>query len=111
MRKICLIFIINYSLLITNSYSQWITWQRTYGEQGTDYAYSVVQLPDDGFMAVGRKLNSANLIRTNKFGVTLWTRVYASGEFVCIQKTSDSNYIICSVAGNIFKVDINGNII
>ncbi|MGH2574962.1 MAG: T9SS type A sorting domain-containing protein, partial [Ignavibacteria bacterium] len=51
------------------------------------------------------------VMRINKLGDTLWTKVYTSSSFASIQKTSDSNYIICSGIGHIFKIDVNGNII
>jgi hypothetical protein len=60
--------------------SQPITWQRTYGGSNIDYGYSIVQTPDEGYIAVGRKrINTTAYMfamRLNKFDQTLTSNFF-----------------------------------
>ncbi len=79
-----------------------IIWQKTYGGEGSDEAWSIQQTPDNKFIVAGR---------TNSFGVSydfwvfkldengeiIWQKTYGgnSNEFGhCIQKTLDNGYIM-----------------
>ncbi|MBV6479836.1 MAG: hypothetical protein HGGPFJEG_02632 [Ignavibacteria bacterium] len=90
-----------------------ITWQRTYGDGNIDYGYSIVQTPDEGYIAVGRKrINTSNFIyamRINKFGDTIWSKTYNGAVAYDIQMLDYNNYVICG--SSFIKIDINGNII
>lgn len=92
--------------------SQTVTWQRTYDGGSIDYGYSIVQTPDEGYIAVGRKRVQSNnysfAMRLNKFGDTIWTKTYPGFESKRIIKTSDNYYIISS-RYSLFKIDIQGN--
>jgi hypothetical protein len=94
--------------------AQPITWQRTYGDSNIDYGYSIVQTPDSGYIAVGRKRvgtnNYAIAIRLNSFGDTVWTKLYYSVEARKILRTSDGNYVI-TTSSLMDKIDIDGNLI
>ncbi len=75
-------FLILFFLILTahagDVWSQAVTWQRTYGEGNIDYGYSIVQTPDEGYIAVGRKrietVSYMFAMRLNKFGDTIWTK-------------------------------------
>lgn len=94
--------------------AQPITWQKTYGDSNIDYGYSIVQTPDLGYIAVGRKRvgtnNYAIAIRLNSFGDTVWTKLYYSVEARKIIKTSDGKYVI-TTSSLMDKIDIDGNLI
>ena len=94
--------------------AQTITWQRTYGDNNIDYAYSIVQTPDEGYITVGQKrIQTVNYIfamRLNKYGDTIWTRTFPGFQANQIEKTSDGNFIIIC-AGNLIKININGETI
>ena len=60
-------------------------WCRTYGGQMNDYAISVQQTSDDGYIFGGYTASFGNgahdffLVRTDSMGDTLWTRTYGGG--------------------------------
>jgi len=100
---------------IEGAEAQSITWQRTYGEGNIDYGYSIVQTPDEGYIAVGRKRiqtteSFSYVMRLDKYGDTIWTKIYPGFESKKIIKSSDNYYIINS-RYSLFKIDINGNVI
>lgn len=106
-------------LLLTSVYlnAQIITWQRTYGGTNMDYGYSIVQTPDEGFIAVGLKRVSTTsfmfAMRLDRFGDTLWTRTYSSNPALGIVALSDGNYAISGWYPHdpIIKIDLNGDIL
>ena len=57
-------------------------WEKTYGGSDWDKAYSLVQLEDSGFVLVGETYSygaggtDMYIVRTDKFGDTLWTQTY-----------------------------------
>lgn len=57
-------------------------WEKTYGGSDWDKAHSIIQLADSGFVLVGETYSYGNgnadiyIVRTDKFGDTLWTRTY-----------------------------------
>ena len=61
-------------------------WEKQYGGTDWDKAYDLIQLSDSGFVMVGETYsfgngnNDAYIIRTDKFGDTLWTRTYGGTE-------------------------------
>ncbi|MBK8981448.1 MAG: hypothetical protein IPM38_03760 [Ignavibacteria bacterium] len=92
---------------------QSITWQKTYGEGNIDYGYSIVQTPDEGYIAVGRKrINTTNYMfamRLDNYGDTIWTKTYPGFLAYSIKESFNNTYIICG--SSFIKIDINGNII
>ncbi len=96
--------------------AQTITWQRTYGESNIDYGYSIVQTPDDGYIAVGRKrIGSTNYVyamRLNLLGDTIWTKVFAGYSARQIEVLRNGSFLIrCGRGYNYYCMDINGNIV
>lgn len=59
-----------------------ILWEKSYGGKDWDFGYSVIQTPDSGFVLCGETYSFGNgnqdvyLVRTNKFGDTLWTKTF-----------------------------------
>jgi len=81
-------------------------WTRTCGGSGDDWAYSVQQTTDGGYIVAGwtHSLDTGYsdfyLVKTNSLGDTLWTRTYGGSidDFArCVQQTADGGYIL---AGN-----------
>jgi regulation of enolase protein 1 (concanavalin A-like superfamily) len=78
-------------------------WSRTYGGVDVDYASSVAQASDDGYLVLGTT-NSYGagkedvwLIRTDSDGETLWARTYGgtrSDNAYSVSRTSDGGYIV-----------------
>ncbi len=104
------------TLLICDSKSQTITFQKAIIAPGIQYFFSVVQTPDNGFIAVGRKQESfvndyMYIVRFNAYGDTIWTRKINRDEATSITKTNDNNYALCGVNGSFVKIDINGNLL
>jgi hypothetical protein len=102
-------------------------WTKTYGGAGYDYAYSVQQTTDGGYIIAGYTHSfgaggsDVYLIRTNPTGGTLWTKTFGGtgddGGW-SVQQTADGGYIIAGRtksfgAGNydvyLIKTDSSGN--
>jgi hypothetical protein len=105
-----------------------ITWAKTYGEAGYDYAYSVQQTSDGGYIVAGWT-NSFGagggdiiLIKTDASGNLRWAKTYGGTDYdytSSVQQTSDGGYILAGYtysfgAGSydafLVKTDANGNI-
>lgn len=78
-------------------------WNRTYGGPGDDYAGSIQELPDSGFILCGGTKRTASsdadvyLVRINSNGDTLWTKTFggpADDGGSVVQRTYDDNYFI-----------------
>jgi len=78
-------------------------WTKTYGVSGYDYAYTVQQTTDEGYIMTGMTQSfGANeydlwLLKTDASGDTLWTKTFGGGDIDagnCVRQTSDGGYII-----------------
>jgi len=78
-------------------------WTRSYGGPGEDYAVSVRQTGDSGYIIAGSTeylIADIYVIKTDSLGDTLWTRTYGGpvGESASsIRQTSDGGYIIAGM--------------
>jgi len=106
-----------------------IIWAKTYGGTSYDYAYSVQQTSDGGYIVAGETnsfgagLSDAFLIKTNASGNLQWAKTYGGTGYdyaYSVQRTSDGGYIVAGLttsfgAGGydvfLIKTDANGNII
>jgi hypothetical protein len=78
-------------------------WTRPYDGHGYDYAMSVQQTYDGGYIAAGRTTSFGALgydfylIRTDSSGDSLWTRIYGGSgtdHGYAVSQTSDGGYIV-----------------
>ncbi|MBU1984227.1 T9SS type A sorting domain-containing protein [bacterium] len=78
-------------------------WTHTFGGSGYDWAYSIQQTSDGGFIVAGvtgsfgAGGHDFYLVKTNSLGDTLWTRTYGGTNddwAYFIQQTSDGGYIV-----------------
>ena len=106
-----------------------VQWAKTYGGTGNNYAYSVQQTSDGGYIVAGstRSFIMGNedvlLIKTDANGNVQWAKTYGgTGHDVAfsVQQTSDGGYIVAGFTGSfgagsydffLIKTDANGNII
>ena len=79
-------------------------WTKTYGGTNWDFAYSIDQTIDGGYIIAGGTYSFGNgdedfyLIKTDAVGDTLWTKTYGGlfqDEAKSVKQTSDKGYIIC----------------
>jgi len=106
-----------------------VQWAKTYGGTDDDFAYSVQQTSDGGYILAG-ETNSFGagfydifLIKTDANGNIIWAKTYGgTGDDVAysVQQTSDGGYIVAgytysfgagSIDAFLVKTDANGNII
>jgi uncharacterized delta-60 repeat protein len=104
-----------------------IQWAKTYGGTSYDWAYSVQQTSDGGYIVAGYtysfgvSYSDAFLIKTDAFGNIQWAKTYGGGGVdgaYSVQHTSDGGYIVAGYTEsggggyNIFliKTDANGNV-
>jgi hypothetical protein len=79
-------------------------WTRTYGEAANDYGRSVCQSVDGGYAIAGYResfsptfSSDVYLVRTDRHGDTLWTRVYENTTLEhahAIRQTFDGGYVV-----------------
>ncbi|MBZ0202332.1 MAG: hypothetical protein K8I03_04875, partial [Ignavibacteria bacterium] len=108
--------ILLFLFIITDiGFTQTITFQKTIVGPSIEYFWSVVQTPDNGYIAVGRKRVSSfdymYIVRFNPYGDTVWTKTMIGNDATCVIKTNDNNYAICGLVGTFVKFDISGNIL
>ncbi|MBI5060861.1 MAG: hypothetical protein HZB67_00945 [Candidatus Aenigmarchaeota archaeon] len=102
-----------------------VEWSKTYGGDGYDYAYSVQQITDGGYITCGNTLSFGAvsyefyLVRTDAQGNMIWNKTFrgvnGAGCSV-VQQTSDGGYIAEGWTNNsantlVVKTDSNGNML
>jgi len=113
-------------LIKTNSKGEW-QWDETFGGSDHDWAYSVQQTKDNGFIIAGGTFSdgggysNALLVKTNLKGDKEWKKPFggtADDEAYAVQQTSDEGYILAGRtwsygAGScdawLLKTDSHGN--
>lgn len=109
-KKIILVF--GFVILIAgNSSAQPVTWQRTYGGTGIQYGYAILQTPDGGYIAAGRRFTRIYVLRLNAYGDTVWTRDYPGFEATSVIRTLDNNYVILGAYSDVIKINEVGETI
>ena len=83
-------------------------WTKVYGGSSADYAYSVQQTTDGGFIVVGRTSSfgagsvDAWLLKTDGMGDTLWTKTFGGDKDDwgrSVQQSPDGGYVITGETG------------
>jgi TolB-like protein len=113
-------------LLIKTDANGNVQWAKTYGGTGDDWAYSVQQTSDGGYIVAGWTGIWPNydilLIKTDAFGNVQWAKTYGgtgSDEALSVQQTSDGGYIVAGWTASfgaggrdlfLIKTDANGDI-
>ena len=103
-------------------------WSKPFGGAGSDYAYSVQQMNDGGYIIAGSTKSlgagggDAYLIKTDSSGIAQWSNTFggASSDYVySVQQTSDGGYIMAGATKSfgagvvdvyLVKTDSNGNL-
>ncbi len=103
-----------------------VQWAKTYGGTNNEWAYSVQQTSEGGYIVAGTRrilLNySIFLIKTDANGNVQWAKAYGGGgedRAFSVQQTSDGGYIVTGRTGSfgaggddvfLIKTDANGDI-
>lgn len=117
MKRLCLIFFL--AILLTARLIAQITFQKTYGVDSLgDYAQSVIQTPDGGYIIAGLKQIISTdwrlmLMKTDQQGNEIWKKLFAyppnSIEPYSIENTKDGNYVITGLSGHdVFLLKVDG---
>ena len=103
-----------------------VTWAKTYGGDDSDYAYSIQQTSDGGYIVAGYTLsfggNGDNclVVKLDSSGVVSWAKTYGGPTFdwewaYSIQQTSDGGYIVAGFTdsfttnGDFFVIKLNSD--
>jgi hypothetical protein len=90
-------------LLVKTDSSGGEQWMKTFGGTGRDYAQSVRQTADGGYIVAGYTLSygagseDAWLVKTDLDGIGEWSQTYggtSSDVAYCVRQTSDGGYIV-----------------
>jgi len=88
-------------------------WNRLFGGNSADYADSVQQTLDGGYIVAGETFENALLIKTDANGIEQWNKTFigSGGGAKSVQQTSDGGFILIggATATWLIKTDINGN--
>jgi uncharacterized delta-60 repeat protein len=105
-----------------------VQWAKTYGGTGYDWAYSVQQTPDGGYIVAGYTTSfgvgggDIFLIKTDANGNVQWAKTYGGTGYddaYSVQQTSDGGYIVAGYTTSfgagwndlfLIKTDANGNV-
>ena len=99
-------------LIKTDEYGDTL-WTKTFGGNGIEIGYSVVESNDGGLVIAGETSSYGNggsdvyLIKTDEYGDTLWTKTFGGNlgdRAYSIEKTNDGGYIIAgstTILGNV----------
>jgi hypothetical protein len=116
------------AFLVKTDASGNIQWAKTYGGTNDDFAYSVQQTSDGGYIlagytnSFGAGADDFFLIKTDTNGNVIWAKTYGGtgwDEASSVQQTSDGGYIVAGYTGSfgvgwgdifLIKTDANGNI-
>lgn len=107
MKKFCTITLF---IFITVTCRSQTVFQKTFGNSLSEYAYSVQQTSDGGYIICGTKdidtltgNSDAFLIKTNSSGDTLWSKIYGgnAGDFgEAVRQTTDGGYVMAGITGS-----------
>ena len=97
---------LNDALLIKTDRSGNKQWSKTYGDTLYEWASSVRQTPDGGYVFTGYKgsrtvsTRQVYVVKTNTAGDTAWTRTYggaAEDRGFCVELTGDGGYVVAGI--------------
>lgn len=92
-------------------------WTKTYGGTNWDFAYSIEQTTDSGYIIAGGTYSNGSgsedmfLVKTTSAGDTLWTKTFGGtndDEAKSVKQTSDGGYILTGFSKSFG--DLNGDI-
>lgn len=79
-----------------------LLWTKTFGKSNFDYAVSVSETQDNGFIITGTSDFSPFMIKINSVGDKLWSREYGGDEGLVGLETTDGEIITLSYVNGIF---------
>ncbi|MEO7088188.1 MAG: hypothetical protein ABIZ51_05270, partial [Bacteroidia bacterium] len=97
-----------------------LQWQKTYGGANWDFAYSVKQTTDGGYVIVGGTYSYGKgnedvyLVKTNAIGDTLWTKTYGGSgqdEGRSVWQNTDGGYFITGFTNSFGAGEFNSYLI
>jgi hypothetical protein len=99
-------------LVKTDGYGN-VEWNRTYGEEKYDCAYSLVENSEGGYTIAGytNYVGAGQdfwLLKTDANGNMVWNRTYGEGSVRALVQTSDGGYALAGDA-RLVKTDVYGN--
>ncbi|MBW2171742.1 MAG: hypothetical protein JRF69_07140, partial [Deltaproteobacteria bacterium] len=105
-----------------------VAWEKTFGGTGGDYAFTMQQTTDDGYVFAGNSWSFGEdgfwVVKLDSAGTIDWEKKYSRGNMVeaySIQQTADGGYIVAggtrsygtpgSLVAWVLKLDANGDVV
>ena len=99
-----------------------ILWNKSYDMISDARFFTIIQLPDSGFLAGGIHGYDAFFVRTDASGDTIWSRLYSATNYAfsitSIAAAPDGGFVSCGYSGTgltpdafLMKIDSSGNFI
>ena len=97
-----------------NGTQQWI---KTFGGDEADWAHSVKQTDDGGYIITGysssyngNDFNDVWLLKTDENGIEEWSTTFETGNGYAVEQTNEGGYIVVGTKnGNVFLIKTNEN--
>ena len=92
-----------------------VQWEKTYGGTNDDYAYSIQQTSDGGYIVVGGAGSvGAWVLKLDGNGNVVWQKSYEGYIFISVKRTSGGGYIVAGADFHglwILRLDTSGNVV
>jgi len=92
-----------------------LAWQKTFGENGYDEAYSVQETTDGGYIVAGYTKSfgaggyDVYILKLNSNGTLIWQETFEGSSAYSIQQTTDGGYIVAGYTGDAYVLKLNSD--
>jgi len=129
MKKLWMLCVGLLVFLFCSGLAQGTQWAKTYGGSSSDYAYSIQQTSDGGYIVVGETWSFGAgsgdiwVLKLDANGTVVWQKTYGGSDYetaYSIQQTSDGGYIVAGETYSfgtgyfdiwVLKLDANGTVV
>jgi len=87
-----------------------LAWQKTFGGGLDDFAYSIQQTADGGYIVAGKMSGYGCVLKLDSDGSLVWQKTFGGGAAYSIQQTTDGGYIAAGyMSGDVDVLKLNSD--